>query len=97
MDTKSEKLLLVGLGLLCILDFWVRVIPKTLKRSNPQFWSSNGTQPEIRQEKRNHAHDFNFPENLEIWSRGGPRSLTDLLRTPPRLNRYPRISDAGGL
>ena len=58
---------------------------------NPQFWSSNGAQPEIRQEKRNHAHDFKFLENLKIWSHGGPRSLTHLLRTPARLNRYPRI------
>ena len=42
--------------------------PPTIRRSNPQFWSSNAAQPEIRQEKRNHAHDSNFPEksqNLE--------------------------------
>ena len=63
---------------------------------NPQFWSSNGAQPEIRQDKRNHAHDFNFLENLKIWSHGGPRPIAHLLRTPARLNRYPRISDSGG-
>ena len=50
---------------------------------NPQFWSSNGAQPEIRQEKRNHAHDFKFPENLKIWSHGGPRPIAHLL-APPR-------------
>ena len=53
---------------------------------NPQFWSSNGAQPEILQEKRNHAHDFDFLENLKIWSHDSPRSLT-LLRTLARLNR----------
>ena len=63
---------------------------------NPQFWGSSGAQPEIRQDKRNHVHDFKFPENLKIWSHGGPRSLTHLLRTPARLNRYPRITEAGG-
>ena len=51
------------------------------RHANPQFWSSNGAQSEIRQEKRNHAHDFKFLENLKIWSHGGPRSLTHPLRT----------------
>ena len=69
--------------------------PQTIRRSNPQFWSSNGAQPEIWQHKRNHAHDLNFLENLKIRSHAGPRSLTQLLRTPARLNRYPHISDAG--
>ena len=64
---------------------------------NPQFWGSNGAQPEIRQETRNHAHDFKFLENHKTWSHGGPRTLTLFLRTPARLNRYPRIADAGGL
>ena len=32
--------------------------------------------------KRNHAHDFKFPENLKICSHGGPRSLT--FHAPPR-------------
>ena len=63
---------------------------------NPQFCCSNGAQPEIWQEKRQRAHDFKFPENLKIWSHGGPRSIARLLRTPARLNRYPRITDAGG-
>ena len=70
--------------------------PQTIWRSNPQLWSSNGAQPEIWQEKRHHAHDFNFLQNLKIWSHGCPRSIAHLLRTPTRLNRYPRISDAGG-
>ena len=35
-------------------------------------------------------------ENLKIWSHAGRRSIADLLRTPARLNRYPRIADAGG-
>ena len=48
---------------------------------NPQFRSSNGAQPESRQEKRNHAHDFKFLENLKIWSHGDPCSLTHPLRT----------------
>ena len=47
--------------------------------------------------KRNHAYDFDFPENLKIWSHCGLRSIAHLLHTPARLNRYPRISDAGGL
>ena len=49
--------------------------------NNPQFWSSVGAYSEISQEKRNHAHDFDFPENLKIWSHGGARSLTHPLRT----------------
>ena len=69
--------------------------PPPLRRSNPQVWSFNGAQPEIRQEKQNHAHEFDVQENLEFWSHGGPRSPTRLLRTTARLNRYPRISDAG--
>ena len=37
-----------------------------------------------------------FLENLKIWSHGGPRSIAHLLRSPARLNRYPRIFDARG-
>ena len=70
--------------------------PPTIRHSNPQCWSSNGAQPEIWQEKRNHAHDFNFMDSLKIRSRSGPRSIAHLLRTPTRLNRDPRISYAGG-
>ena len=66
------------------------------QRSNPQFRRSNSAQPEIRQEKRNHAHDFKFLVNLKMWIHDGQRSLTHLLRTPARLNRYPLITDAGG-
>ena len=53
---------------------------------NPQFWSSNGAQPEIRQENRNHAHDFKFPENLKIRmiprSRAKAGFLENLLNIP---------------
>ena len=34
---------------------------------------------------------FGKSQNLD-----GPRPIAHLLRTPARLNRYPRISDAGG-
>ena len=53
---------------------YLRLLFRTMGMGrNPQFWGSNGAQPEIQQETRNHAHDFKFPENLKIWSHGGPR------------------------
>ena len=57
--------------------------------NNPQFWSSVGAKPEICLEKRNHAHDFDFPENLKIWSHSGARSLTHLLLTRETQSQSP--------
>ena len=83
----AHGLAILNSGAMRILCFWVRVIPQP---------SGAGAQPEIWQEKRNHARDFKFLENLEIWSHGGPCSIAHLPCTPAGLNRYPRISDAGG-
>ena len=75
-----------------ILDFWVRAIPHhsgaAILNSGVQ-WALN-VRPTWK--KRNHAHGFDFLENLKIWSHG--LSLTFCV--PARLNRYPRITDAGG-
>ena len=76
--------------------FLCRGHPPTIRRSNPQFWSSNGAQPEIWQDKRNHAHDFNFPQNLEIWSHGGPRPIAHLY-APPRDSIAIHASLMGGI
>ena len=92
------------------LRAWVRN-PQVWSYAHPRFLGKGHPQPSgaailnsgvpmalnLRSSRRrNHAHDFNFLENLKIWSHSGPRSIAHLLRTLARLNRYPRISDAGG-
>ena len=62
---------------------------------NPQFWSSNSAQPEIRQENEIMRMISSFWKISKSGATAAhAHSLT--LYALARLNRYPRIPDAGG-
>ena len=67
-----------------ILDFWVRVIPHQqspiLEFNGRLTWDQPG--------KTKSCARFRFLWNLKIWSHGGRRSLTRLLRTRETQSLY---------